>query len=181
VTERSWNVRRARPHELAAVGELTVHAYLAGSGLDPASEYVHVLADAAARDQAGAVLVVVDADEAIVGTVTVCPHGTRFAEIGQPGETEFRFLAVAPDAWGVGVGEALIEHLAGIGSGDLVLVVIDDNAPAHRFYLRLGFERLPERDFSPMPGVRLLAYRRGAAASTGFIDPGSDRGRRRSA
>ena len=31
---------------------------------------------------------------------------------------------------------------------------------AHRLYERLGFTRLPERDWSPMPGVDLLVYAR---------------------
>ena len=29
---------------------------------------------------------------------------------------------------------------------------------AHRLYERTGFRRLPERDWSPRPGVQLLAY-----------------------
>ena len=29
---------------------------------------------------------------------------------------------------------------------------------AHRLYERLGFTRLPERDWSPVPGVQLVAY-----------------------
>jgi hypothetical protein len=29
---------------------------------------------------------------------------------------------------------------------------------AHRLYERLGFTRLPERDWSPMPGIDLLVY-----------------------
>jgi len=29
---------------------------------------------------------------------------------------------------------------------------------AHRIYERLGFGRAPERDWSPMPGVDLLAF-----------------------
>jgi hypothetical protein len=29
---------------------------------------------------------------------------------------------------------------------------------AHRLYARLGFRRLPERDWSPTPGVDLLVY-----------------------
>jgi hypothetical protein len=32
--------------------------------------------------------------------------------------------------------------------------------PAHRLYEGLGFERLPERDWSPVEGVELLCYRR---------------------
>ena len=30
---------------------------------------------------------------------------------------------------------------------------------AHRLYERLGFTRLPERDWSPVAGVQLVAYR----------------------
>jgi hypothetical protein len=29
---------------------------------------------------------------------------------------------------------------------------------AHRLYERLGFTRLPERDWSPVPGAELLVY-----------------------
>ena len=29
---------------------------------------------------------------------------------------------------------------------------------AHRVYGRLGFTRLPERDWSPVPGVHLIAF-----------------------
>jgi hypothetical protein len=31
---------------------------------------------------------------------------------------------------------------------------------AHRLYERLAFTRLPERDWSPLPGVRLRVYAR---------------------
>jgi hypothetical protein len=30
--------------------------------------------------------------------------------------------------------------------------------PAHRLYSRIGFERAPERDHEPAPGVHLWAY-----------------------
>ena len=29
---------------------------------------------------------------------------------------------------------------------------------AHRLYERLGFRRLPERDWTPVPGIDLLVY-----------------------
>jgi hypothetical protein len=32
-------------------------------------------------------------------------------------------------------------------------------ASAHRVYERLGFSRAPERDWQPVPGVDLIAYR----------------------
>jgi hypothetical protein len=36
---------------------------------------------------------------------------------------------------------------------------MDRMTPAHRLYERLGFTRAPEDDWSPVPGVQLLAYR----------------------
>jgi hypothetical protein len=32
-------------------------------------------------------------------------------------------------------------------------------AAAHRLYARLGFVRVPERDWEPVPGVQLLGFR----------------------
>ena len=31
---------------------------------------------------------------------------------------------------------------------------------AHRIYERQGFERVPDRDWSPVPGVDLIAFRK---------------------
>ena len=31
-------------------------------------------------------------------------------------------------------------------------------ADAHRLYTRLGFERVPDRDWEPVPGVSLIAF-----------------------
>ena len=31
---------------------------------------------------------------------------------------------------------------------------------AHRIYERHGFERVPDRDWSPVPGVHLIAFRK---------------------
>ena len=55
-------------------------------------------------------------------------------------------------------------------SPDLPPLVVEDAAPAdwlstdprmtaaHRLYGRLGFTRLPERNWSPRPGIDLLVY-----------------------
>ena len=48
----------------------------------------------------------------------------------------------------------------GRASGAMVLSTDPRMTAAHRLYERLGFTRLPERDWSPMPGVDLLVYAR---------------------
>ncbi len=156
-------VRPARPEELAAAGELCVAAYRAGGHLADGDPYEATLIDAAGRAATAEVLVA-ELDGELVGTVTICPAGSPYAEVGRPGESEFRFLAVSPRAWGRGIGPALVdaceERAIARGQSAHVICVIDINEAAHRMYQRLGFTRLPERDWEPVPGVRLWAYRR---------------------
>jgi GNAT superfamily N-acetyltransferase len=154
-------VRRARVEELDAVGELTVAAYVA-DGMDLADSYVEVLADAARRAGDADLLVAVDADDRLLGTVTVCEPGTPWAEVSRPGELEFRMLAVTPAAQGRGVGERLIRAVLDRaderGVYRVVLCSSDYMHVAHRLYHRLGFTRLPCRDWQPVPGLQLLAF-----------------------
>jgi len=156
-------IRPAEPSELDLVGELCVASYAAGGHLDPEDDYAATLRDAAGRARSADVLVAVRGG-AIVGTVTICPPGSEFSEIGQGGESEFRFLAVAPSAWRTGVGEALVaeceRRAIAIGAPAHAICVIDRNDAAHLFYERLGFTRTPERDWQPRDGVLLQAYRR---------------------
>jgi ribosomal protein S18 acetylase RimI-like enzyme len=156
-------VRSAEPAELAAVGRLCVAAYRAGGHLGDGDAYVKTLADARARAATAEVLVAVRND-AIVGTVTICPPGSEWSEVCHEAESEFRFLAVDPAAWRTGVGESLVnacEMLARErGQSAHVICVIDRNEGGHAFYRDLGFERLPERDWQPVPGIMLLAYTR---------------------
>jgi ribosomal protein S18 acetylase RimI-like enzyme len=72
-------------------------------------------------------------------------------------------LAVHPTAQGRGVGQALVERVvAGFrsdGSRGVVLCTMTSMTSAHRIYERLGFNRAPDLDWSPVPGVDLLAFR----------------------
>ena len=88
-------VRPARVSELAAVGELTVTAYAADGLLVEDDPYADHLRDAVARAREAEVYVAV-VDDQLAGTVTFCPQGSPWSEIAQPGEGEFRMLAVAP-------------------------------------------------------------------------------------
>jgi ribosomal protein S18 acetylase RimI-like enzyme len=156
-------VRRATVEEHAAVGRLTVDAYEADGQLGGEHGYEAVLADVAARAADGEVLVAVDPAGEVVGAVTFVLAGSPYAELSRPGEAEFRMLAVAPAAQGRGVGEALVracvERAVSLGRTALVLAARDFSARAHRLYQRLGFVRTPELDFSPAPGVDLVAMR----------------------
>lgn len=154
-------IRRARPEEYPAVGELTAAAYVAGGHLPPGHRYVDQLRAAERRAAEAVLLVAVDGDR-LLGTVTYCPHGSPWRELGREDEGEFRTLAVAPDAQGSGVGAALVracvDRSRGEGDRGMVLCSLPDQASAHRIYARLGFVRDPGRDWSPEPGTTLMAF-----------------------
>ena len=156
-------IRRARPGDLAAIGDVTVAAY-AEFADDDTDDYVHHLRDAARRDREAELWVATpdDSDE-VLGTVTITPTGSPWREVAREGEGEFRMLAVAPAARGTGVGGALVglvvDRFAGEGASAIVMSTLPRMRAAHRIYERAGFVREPERDWSPVPGVDLITYR----------------------
>ena len=155
-------IRPITDDEYDAVGDLVVRAYLDAGHLDQDHGYDVVLRDVRARAACGPVLVATSGADpsTILGSVTICPPGTAYAEIAQPDETEFRFLAVDPAAARRGVATALVsaclDHARAQGHRALVLSVIDWNEPGHRLYRNMGFVRVPERDWVPIPDIRLL-------------------------
>ncbi|MGH3870253.1 MAG: GNAT family N-acetyltransferase [Pseudonocardiaceae bacterium] len=155
-------VRLARPDELDRVGRLTLEAYLVDGYANPAGSYAAALADAARRARDAELLVAADPDGMMLGTVTVCRPGSPLGALSRPGELEFRMLAVAPEARRRGVGEALVtavfQRATWIGAHRVVLSSAAEMLAAHRLYARLGFVRLPDRDWQPAPGVTLLAF-----------------------
>ncbi|MGB0101762.1 MAG: GNAT family N-acetyltransferase [Nocardioides sp.] len=155
-------IRRAAPADLAAAGETTVAAYREFT-LGDDDPYLRKLRDAATRDRE-AELWVAELDGAVVGTVTIALEGSPWREIGEAGEGEFRMLAVAPAARRRGVGDALmqlvLERFRELGARAIVLSSLAEMTSAHRVYERLGFRRMPERDWSPVPGVDLVVYRK---------------------
>ncbi len=154
-------VRLAQPHEWKQVGDLGVAAYTAGGHANDEDNYLDVVRDVADRSDPGPVLVAV-ANDRIIGTVTLCPPGSKHAEIGTDGEVEFRYLAVDPDLWGTGVAQVLVDavldHSQGTGAKRVVCCVISWNNTAHALYERNGFTRAPHRDWAPIPGIDLWAY-----------------------
>ncbi|MEU4334537.1 GNAT family N-acetyltransferase [Micromonospora lupini] len=158
-------VRLADTADFPAVARLTVAAYEADGQLKGEHGYGAVLADVSTRAASGEVLIAVDeATGAVLGSVTFVLPGTPFAELSGPGEAEFRMLAVDPAAQGRGVGAALaqacVDRAAELGCTAVVICVRAGMAvSAHRLYERLGFVRMPEKDWSPVEGVALLGLR----------------------
>ncbi|MER7953998.1 GNAT family N-acetyltransferase [Streptomyces sp. NPDC096030] len=90
--------------------------------------------------------------------------GEEWADIAGEGEAEFRMLAVAKEARGRGVGEALVRACVEraretVGCRRVVLSTQPRMASAHRIYVRTGFVRTPGRDWSPLADMDpLLTY-----------------------
>ena len=144
----------------AAIAELTVRVYVDGN-LAP-SEYVPALADVEGRASHAQLLVARDPDGRVVGSVALVLDGD-FGEVTEsPEEAAFRMLVVDPAVRGQGVGELLVteclERARAAGKRRMVLSTDPVMTSAHRLYGRLGFTRLPGRDWAPRSGIDLLVY-----------------------
>ncbi|RYV50235.1 GNAT family N-acetyltransferase [Pengzhenrongella frigida] len=155
-------IRLAHPHEHAEVGLLTVAGFAAGpygAATDP--DRVALLHDAAGRAEAGELLVAVDdATGELVGTASLLRAGARYSRRALPDEAEVRLLATSQAGRGRGVGAALMESALERARGWGVTALVVDTGPgnltAQRLYHRLGFERVPERETTHIPGVGVL-------------------------
>jgi ribosomal protein S18 acetylase RimI-like enzyme len=156
-------VRPAIASEYAAVGDLTARAYLDDGLVPDGSDYDETLRRADDRAAHSELLVAVDDDGTLLGTVSYVRAGSLYAEVSRDGEAEFRMLAVDRAARGRGVGrllaQACIDRARADGVAAVVISTATNMAPAHALYDSLGFVRLPERDWRPIPTVLLLAYR----------------------
>jgi len=158
-------VRPAVEGEYGVIGELTVAAYERSGQLSAESNgYRDELIDVAGHAREGDVLVAVQPDGEVVGSVLFVLPGSAYAELAAPGDAEFRMLAVAPGAQRRGVGEALVracvDRARSVGARAIVISARDFIEAPQRLYGRLGFVRTPERDWSPVPGlVSLIALR----------------------
>ncbi len=149
------------PDEFGAVSELTLQAYVLEGFVEPDDSYTEELADTRRRAREAEVWVARE-DGRLLGAVTLCPLGSAYREIARDDELEFRMLAVSGEARGRGVGRALVElsvaRARELGYAGVRMSSMDRMVTAHRLYERLGFVRVPEDDWEPVPDVRLLAY-----------------------
>lgn len=152
VTTGPVKIRAARPEEHPEVGRLTIESYQA-LPRPPGEDYLAELANVADRVGAGGIVLVAEGDNGtLVGTVTLLLSPGRYFEhdYGVDGDCSFRMLAVAPVAWGRGVGTALVEEClrrAGeAGRQRLIIASVPWMTTAHRLYERLGFERCSDLD-----------------------------------
>ncbi len=162
VRETGVVVRAARPEEYDAVGELTVQVYVGEGYVEAGSWYAGELAATARRAAAARVLVATHADR-VVGSLTVAAAGTPYAEIALPGELEFRMLAVAKAARGLGAGTALVRTVIDLaraeGHAAVALTTMSAMVDARRMYDRIGFRPVPSRDWRTSTGTPLTVLR----------------------
>jgi ribosomal protein S18 acetylase RimI-like enzyme len=159
-------IREATASEMTAVGALRVEAYGAQDLLAVNPPYAATLRGLGG-DGHGTVLVA-DGEGTLLGTVMLEPWHDGSEIAGGPQEAEVRALAVSPSAQGRGVGRALMlavmEKAAAAGATRLLLSTQPNMRAAQALYASLGFARLPELDWTPVPGVTLLAFGRAVTA-----------------
>ncbi|HEV3048830.1 MAG TPA: GNAT family N-acetyltransferase, partial [Longimicrobium sp.] len=159
-------IRDARREERDAIRALTLQAY---------EQYAATMAPAAWEGLSGAIHNALEVQEAerivaerggrLLGSVMLFPRaGDAYRGIeGEASWPELRLLAVAPEARGQGVGEALVEECIRrarqMGATELGLHTSESMAAAMRMYRRIGFVRAPEHDFQPEGAEVVEAYR----------------------
>ena len=159
----SVTVERAGPDDFPQIAELTVRVYVDGGLASPG--YAPELADVAGRATRAQLLVARDPGGRVVGSVALV-LGSDFANTARSDdEAEIRMLVVDPSVQERGLGELLVttclDRARTAGRTRMVLSTDLRMAAAIRLYERLGFTRLPERDWAPEPGIDLIAYGRG--------------------
>ena len=160
------SLRDARTDELDAIGDLMVAAYTQFSPSLPAHawrEYEDEIRDVRRR-LAEATLIVAEDGSRLAGAVTLYPDATKEPHAAWPASwANFRLLAVDPTARGRGIGRLLTEECirrarrarrAALGLHTTHLMDV-----ARAMYERMGFVRVPELDFFPVPQFRVMAYR----------------------
>jgi ribosomal protein S18 acetylase RimI-like enzyme len=109
-------------------------------------------------------LVVAEDEGRLAGTVTFYPPDDRDGRNAWPVDwAGIRLVAVHPDFRGKGVGRALTEECISraraIGAPTVGLHTSSIMSVAMALYRRMGFVRMPERDFRPSPSIVVEAFR----------------------
>lgn len=151
-----------RPEEHSELADLTVAAYLGHGHVD--DEYEPELRDVAGRVAGADVIVAVDDNGQVVGGITYVPdRASPYAEFDAEHAAGIRMLAVRPDAQGEGIGQSLVEECISRATAhhrsEIILHTGLAMKSAHQLYEKLGFDRDPNLDWWPTPGIELLGYR----------------------
>ena len=160
-------VREARPGDEAAIQAVTLAAYeqyAAHMGRHWDAYRRNILDTLAAGGPAQRL--VAERAGTIVGSVILYPPGAAgFTSERRPIAAEWpevRLLAVDPSTRGSGIGlrlmHACVERARAAGAAALALHTTDMMAAAVRLYARMGFERAPEIDFQPAPGIIVKGF-----------------------
>lgn len=160
-------IREAAPEEYEAIGELTVAAY---REVSPLGGYEDELRAVARHAASCTVLVAIDRDGALLGSVTYVPGpGTPMSEFTDPDAAGIRVLAVDPTRQGAGTGrsltEACIDRARAAGRRRIILHSTQYMTVARGMYERMGFSPVPalgalvtDPPFSVSQPLELLAY-----------------------
>lgn len=157
-------VRLARPSEFDEVAALSLRAY--ELDYEISDEYRASILAVGERAAEHQVWVAADvATGELLGSVATPRRGGTISPLAQPGELDFRLLAVDPAARGRGVGARLTRHAIELARLRGLDRVVMNSGPqmvgAHRLYAKLGFSRLFEREREITDGdrvFRLLAF-----------------------
>jgi ribosomal protein S18 acetylase RimI-like enzyme len=105
-------------------------------------------------------LIVAEHEGRLAGSVTFYPPGQSTWPEEWAG---IRLVAVHPDSRGMGVGRAItdecISRARAIGAPTVGLHTSSIMSVAMALYKRMGFVRMPERDFRPSPSIMVEAFR----------------------
>jgi len=163
-------VRRARPDEYDAIGELIVDAYRDLRGGATLGDYEQELRAVADRAAECVVLVGVDEGDVVLGTVTYVPGpDTGMSEFTDRDAAGIRMLAVRPSDQGKGVGKVLTDASISCARRDgyarIILHSTEIMRVARAMYERVGFVAAPDLDIlitepphSTESPLRLIAY-----------------------
>jgi len=142
-------IRAARPDEYSRVGDLTVAAYRTLPVDHLFGGYDEEIRDVAGRAETAEILVAALADD-VVGAVTfVTDPESPWLEWCEPGDVQFRLLAVDTAARGTGAGRALARHCVERARSlrrPLAIHTTPWMETARAMYERMGFERRPAHD-----------------------------------
>ena len=157
----SITVRQATPADFDDIRRITRDAYLKAGFIDADNPYVQELENVEHRAE-HAELWVAELDGQVAGSAAITFAGQPYTDIAIEGELEFRMLAVDPALQRGGVGRTLVNaiveharHLDGIHA--VSLTSMTSMTRAHQMYLSLGFERVPERDWT-VPGEDYILW-----------------------